>query len=100
MVEDTKQRETCGCGSGPRPDAASMGSMAERCMGMAGKPHSGFLLMLPGAVLIAAGVLVLVEPAVLAWLAGGASVLAGLMLIVMAGFFRRLGGRMRRREPR
>jgi len=90
MIEDTRQRgaQACGTGSGPCPGPAAMCSMAN-CAGMMGKP-SGLLLVLAGAVLVAVGVLIFVEPAILAWLAGAASVLAGIALLMMAGFFRRL----------
>jgi hypothetical protein len=61
--------------------------------GMMGRPPAAVLLALPGAVLIAVGVLIFVEPATLAWLAGAASVLAGVALLVMGGFVRRLRAR-------
>jgi len=90
MIEDIKERgaQACGSGCGPRTGPAAMCSMAN-CAGMMGKP-SGLLLVLAGAVLIAVGVLIFVEPAIIAWLAGAASVMAGVALLVMAGFVRRL----------
>lgn len=94
MIEDTRQRgaQACGPGCGPRTGPMPTCSMAA-CAGMMGKLRTGLLLALPGAVLIAAGVSIILEPAILAWLAGAASVLAGVALLVMAGFVRRLRAR-------
>jgi multidrug transporter EmrE-like cation transporter len=66
------------------------------CKAMMTKRPSGLLLSLAGAALIAVGVLIFVEPRSLVWLAGTASVLAGVMLLAMASFMRRMGARSRR----
>lgn len=78
----------CKCPRGRR-------SMAQMCMGMMGKPPSGFLLMLPGLVSIALGALIVFEPQVLAWLLAGGFVLLGIMLLLMASFMRRMGAQPR-----
>lgn len=84
MADDTSRRTPM-----------AMCPMAGMCKRMMDKPPTGLFLMLPGAALIAVGVLILVEPAILVWLAGAASVLFGVMLIAMGGFVRRLGVRLR-----
>ena len=42
--------------------------MAETCKGMMEKPTSGLMLSVPGIVLIALGIVVIVEPRILVWL--------------------------------
>jgi hypothetical protein len=69
--------------------------MAEMCGGMLEKLPSGPWLMLPGAMLIIVGVLIFFQPGILVWLAGTVIVLMGIMLLVLAGFVRRMGARLR-----
>ena len=97
MVQDTTQQaaEQSEPGARPRPTPMAMCPMASMCGGMMKTPHSGFLLMLPGAVLIVVGVLIFLEPAILVWLMGTASVLLGIMFLMMARFMRRIGGQLR-----
>jgi hypothetical protein len=64
--------------------------MASMCKGMAGKSRSGFLLMIPGIVLVLAGVLILVEPRILFWLMAGTSIFLGIGALVLANRIRRL----------
>ena len=85
MMGGTKQ------GAGPM----AMCPMAKMCMGMTAKPPSGFLLMLPGALLVVLGVLILIEPKVLVWLMAGMSILLGIVMLMMANFIRRFGARLR-----
>ncbi len=93
MVEGTGQQgaEPTRPGIGPRPTRAATCPMATMCTTILEKPLSGFLLMLPGAMLVVVGVLAFVEPRILVWLVGTASVLLGIMLLVMARFIRKLG---------
>ncbi|MFQ5845408.1 MAG: hypothetical protein ACE5JG_10525 [Planctomycetota bacterium] len=70
-------------------DACPMGAM---CRGMMGK-KPGFLPMAPGLVFVIAGALILIEPRVLVWLVGVASVLLGLLLILLVWRLRRHGAR-------
>jgi hypothetical protein len=74
---------------------ASMCPMAGMFRDMTAKPSSGFLLMLPGLVLIVLGVLIAVEPRVLAWLAAVITILFGIALLMLATFLRRLAARFR-----
>lgn len=69
----------------------AMCPMAKMCAGMMAKRPSGFLLMLPGVLLIVVGALIVIEPRILIWLMATASVLLGILLLVMAGFIRRMG---------
>lgn len=73
----------------------AMCPMARMCMGMTEKRPAGFLLMLPGILMIAVGVLIVVEPKILVWLVAAASVLLGIMLLMIAGFIRKMGARLR-----
>ena len=80
-------------GGNPRAEPMAMCPMAKMCERVMEKPHSASLLLLPGALLIALGVLILVEPRIVSWLVAGAAILIGLMFFMMA----RLIGRMRKR---
>jgi uncharacterized membrane protein HdeD (DUF308 family) len=73
----------------------AMCPMAKMCMGMTEKRPSGLLLMLPGVLLIVVGVLIVIEPKILVWLMATASVLLGIMLLMMASFIRRIGAQLR-----
>jgi uncharacterized membrane protein HdeD (DUF308 family) len=77
--------------AGPMP----MCPMAETCQGMMEKPLSG-LVMIPGIVFIALGVLIVVWPSILPWLVAAAFILAGGAMLLMVNFMRRVGARLRR----
>jgi hypothetical protein len=64
-------------------------------LGLTEKRPSGLLLMLPGVLLIVVGVLIVIEPRILVWLMATASVLLGIMLLMMAGFIRRMSAQLR-----
>lgn len=64
--------------------------MASMCKGMAEKPRFGFVLMIPGLLLVLGGVLIFIEPRVLVWLVGSASILIGLVLLLFAIFIRKM----------
>lgn len=92
MVENTTQEaaEPTAPMIGSRPTPKAVCPMA-MCKGMMESPPSGFLLLVPAAVLIIVGVLIFFEPVVLVWLMGTTFVLLGLMLLMMARVIRRLG---------
>ena len=69
---------------------SAMCPMAKMCDRMMEKPHSGSLLMLPGVLLIALGVLIFIEPRIAAWLVGTVVVLMGVMFFMMARFMARM----------
>lgn len=64
--------------------------MASMCKGMAEKPGSGYMLMVPGILFIVAGILIILEPKVLVWLIASVSILMGMMLLFFANFFRKM----------
>ena len=64
------------------------------CKGVAGKSTSGMVLMIPGLILIGVGVLVLVQPQILAWLIAILMIMMGIGVLFMANMMRRLGARM------
>lgn len=98
MLQNTAQQtaEPTPPGSSPRTSAMVMCPMAAMCKGMMKKPPSGLAVMLAGAVLIAVGVLIGLEPQILVWLMGAAFVMLGIMLLMMANFVRRLGVQLRK----
>ena len=75
--------------------AMGMCPMAAMCKGMSDTSAPGFLMMIPGLLLVLGGVLVLLEPAVLVWLMGGTSILIGVVLLAMAVFVRTWARRLR-----
>ena len=77
-------------------EAMPMCPMAEMCKGMMAKPFSGMFLIMPGLVLIALGVLIIIEPKVLVWLVAALAILMGLMMMAAAIFMRRIFNRMMR----
>jgi hypothetical protein len=65
--------------------------MAKACKGMAsGGPMSGIVLVIPALLLIGMGVLIIVEPRILAWIIAAFFVFMGIGLLFMATFLRRL----------
>ena len=69
--------------------------MAEMCQGMMDKPFSGVALVVPGLLFIALGILVVIEPRILAWIMAAAFILLGAMMLMMANFIRGIGTRFK-----
>ena len=69
--------------------------MAETCKGMMEKPFSGLVMMIPGIVFIAMGLVIFVWPSVLPWLAAAVCILAGGLMLATANFMRGAGARLR-----
>jgi len=65
--------------------------MASMCKGMAEKSHSRILMLLPGLLLILAGVIILIEPKVLVWFIAAVVIFLGLFLLMIANFIHRMG---------
>ncbi len=74
-------------------DEKEMCPMSVMCKGMMEKSGSRFLLMIPGAVLVIVGVLILIKPTVLFWLMACTSILIGIIMLVFANFINRMGAR-------
>ena len=92
----TKPMMTCGemmAGMKAGESPMSMCPMAAMLKRTAGKPTLGILLMIPGLLLIAVGVLIVFEPIILVWLMAAMAVLMGVVMLMIAGFLHRLGGR-------
>ena len=75
-------------------DPMPMCPMGEMCKGMMAKPFSGLVLIVPGLIFIGLGVLIVIEPKVLVWLIAAFAIIMGLIMLGMAAFIRRIGGRM------
>ena len=73
------------------PVSMPMCPMAETCKGMMEKPLSGFVLIVPGIVLIILGVAVLIEPRILAWLVAVALIVMGIAMLILTKFIRKVG---------
>jgi len=74
-------------------DDKEMCPMSAMCKGMMEKPWSRFLLMIPGAVLVIVGVLILIKPKILFWLMAGTSIIIGIIMLFFANFINRMGAR-------
>jgi hypothetical protein len=70
--------------------------VAKTCKGMMEKPFSGVLMLTPGIALIALGLLIVIWPSVLPWLAAAASILAGGAMLLLANFMGRIGAGLKR----
>jgi hypothetical protein len=78
--------------SAPMP----MCPMAETSMAIMERPVAGLMMVVPGIIFLALGVLILLWPSVLPWLVATASILAGGAMLVMAYVMRGIGARLRR----
>jgi hypothetical protein len=76
--------------TGSTSKSMAMCPMAGMCAGMMNRGMwGGWLMALPGALLIAGGLVVLLVPQVLAWLVGGTAIFMGLMFWMMAYWMHR-----------
>lgn len=73
--------------------AMEMCPMASMCRGMAEKPRLGFLMLIPGLLLVLGGVLIFIEPRALVWLLAGTSIFIGLVMLFFAMFVRKMSAR-------
>lgn len=80
--------------SSQSPTPMQMCPMAETCGSIISKPFSGTALVLPGLIFIALGILVVIYPLVLVWLIAAALVLAGIIMLIIATFIRKIGARL------
>lgn len=69
----------------------SMCPMAETCKRMMKKPLSGIALSVPGFALMLLGVVVLIEPRILAWVVAATFIVLGAFMLMAASFIRRIG---------
>ena len=81
---------------GEHPTASCpMSEMFKKSTGMRG---FGLLAMLPGLLLVLGGVAIILEPQILVWLMAAASIVAGLVLVAAANFFRKVAADLRTSE--
>ncbi len=52
--------------------------------------------IVPGVAFIAVGALILIEPKVLVWLVAAASIVMGIVMLMLANFVRKVGVRVQR----
>lgn len=92
MIDDSTQQAASekSPGAAPRQFPMAMCPMAKICERMMAKAPSSSFLMLPGALLIALGVLIVIEPRVVVWLVAAVAILMGIMFIMMGRFVGRL----------
>jgi len=74
------------------PTSMSMCPMAKMCKGMMDKPRPGFVMVVPGLVLIILGVAVIFEPRILVWLIAIALIVMGIGMLFFGSFIRRHRG--------
>jgi hypothetical protein len=93
--EVARERSCCVPIKGTESKPREMCPMAGMCAGMM-KPGawSRWLSLVPGALLVAGGLLVILVPEILAWLLGGAAMFIGLMFLMMAHWMRRFANRL------
>jgi len=82
-------------GAGVGTEGAAQCPMAAALKGAGDNPAMGYLIMLPGILFVALGVLILFQPAVLVWLMAGVSIIIGILLLLAGNFLRKMGARMR-----
>lgn len=96
---NTPNEEKPGEGPGPAepmPMPMPMCPMAESCKRMMERPFPGFLMFIPGIVFIVFGILIIIEPAILAWLIAAALILVGAVMLGGVCFMRSVGARWMR----
>jgi hypothetical protein len=83
----------CGPSASERgPEQAAACPMRGICKGFAESSKIRYGIILIGALLIATGILILMQPNFLVWLAGSAAIVVGLLVVVAAIAARRFGG--------
>jgi hypothetical protein len=66
--------------------------MSKTCKHMMAKRYSGVMIFGPGIFVIALGILIVIEPTILAWIIAAAFILMGAMMLMMVRFIRSVGG--------
>lgn len=73
------------------PTPMSMCPMAETCKQMMRRRFSGFGLVVPGVIFMALGVLIVIEPRIIAWVVAVAFIVLGAFMLMFAIFIRKIG---------
>lgn len=74
--------------------------IAQTCKGMMERPFSRFTLIIPAVVFMALGIVIVLEPRILAWLIAIAFILVGIMFLIMASLIRKVGMQFRNVQER
>lgn len=69
--------------------------MAGACMKMTEGKGTSMWMIVPGVILIALGVAIILYPQILVWLAATALIVMGLAMLMMVNFMRNFGKRIR-----
>ena len=72
--------------------------MAETCKGVMEKPLSRSITIVPGAVFILLGLLIIFEPRILAWVIAAGFILLGVVMLMAANFVRKIGDRLQHED--
>lgn len=83
-------------GATPMP----MCPMAETCKGVMEKPLSRSMTVVPGIVFILLGVLIVIEPIILAWIIAAGFILLGVVMLMAANFVRKIGKQLQDKSRR
>jgi hypothetical protein len=67
--------------------------MAETCGHMMTRRRMGFAPLFMGAIFILLGIVIIIEPRIIIWALAAMLIFMGIMMLVMAGFMRRMGER-------
>jgi hypothetical protein len=73
-------------------ESCPMSAMFKKTSGIRG---FGLLAMIPGLMLVLCGVAIILEPQILVWLMAATAIVAGLMFLAAAHFFRKLAADLR-----
>jgi hypothetical protein len=102
MAEESEteiEKQFVSCGQMMKGMAGGSGTttcpMAAAFKDASEKPMAGAMVMIPGLILIALGVAILIEPRILAWLMAALAILLGLIVLMIANFVRKVGARLR-----
>lgn len=78
----------------PETTPMPMCPMAETCEGVMKKPLSRTMTIVPGTVFILLGILIVIEPRILAWIIAAGFILLGVVMLMAANFVRMIGARL------
>lgn len=74
-------------------EACPMASMC-KSMSKEGRKSTGFTLLVPGIIMILVGILIILQPVILAWLIAATSIVLGIFALLMGNAFRKFMAHM------
>lgn len=69
--------------------------MAETCSRMMNRRRMGLVPLFMGALFILLGIAIIIEPRIIVWILAAMLIFMGIMMLVMAGFMRKMSERYR-----